>query len=304
MIKSITVTNHLDESIKLELMFPERSGFVVQNIDGLGPAKASINSKEVSTGDGGVFNSSRLTSRNIVLDLVYLMAPTIEASRKRSYRYFPIKRRINFLIETDRGLFETYGYIESNEPNIFSSESGTRISIVCPDPYFYSAGLEGITVTPFSGIEPMFEFPFENDDLNLKMLQMGELQIDTIKTVYYKGDEEIGIKIYVDMLGPVTNLSIFNMVTRESMIIDSSKLVTLTGEGLHFGDTIIISTVRSDKYILLFRDGLYTNILNCLDKYTDWFELSEGDNTLAYTADVGIENLQFRIENQTLHEGV
>jgi len=54
MINSITVTNHLDESVKLELRFPEKSGFLVQGVTGLGPSKANINSTELSTTDGSV----------------------------------------------------------------------------------------------------------------------------------------------------------------------------------------------------------------------------------------------------------
>ena len=46
MIKSVTITNHLDESIKLDLFNPEESGFIIKNIEGLGPVKANINFKE------------------------------------------------------------------------------------------------------------------------------------------------------------------------------------------------------------------------------------------------------------------
>ena len=49
MIKSVTVTNYLGESIKLELGFPEKSGFLIQSIDGLGPPKADIHKTEVAT---------------------------------------------------------------------------------------------------------------------------------------------------------------------------------------------------------------------------------------------------------------
>lgn len=43
MIKSITVTNYLGDSIKLELARPEESGFVVKSVTGLGPGSANIN---------------------------------------------------------------------------------------------------------------------------------------------------------------------------------------------------------------------------------------------------------------------
>jgi hypothetical protein len=78
----------------------------------------------------------------------------------------------------------------------------------------------------------------------------------------------------------------------------------MTGSGIVFGDDIIISTVRGQKYIKLLRNGEYTNILNCLDMDAEWFQLTKGDNIFAFTADSGSTNLQFRVENQTIYEGV
>jgi hypothetical protein len=131
MIKSITITNHLNESIKLELGFPERSGFLIQEISGLGPVKADINVSELSNIDGSIYNSARLPSRNIVFKLVLLESPTIEDTRQKSYKYFPIKKRVRLLIETTNRTAEIFGYVESNEPIIFSRQETTQISIVC-----------------------------------------------------------------------------------------------------------------------------------------------------------------------------
>lgn len=51
-------------------------------------------------------------------------------------------------------------------------------------------------------------------------------------------------------------------------------------------------------------NGKTTNILNCLDKNADWFQLAKGDNIFAYTAEYGSTNLQFKIENRIVYEGV
>jgi phage-related protein len=141
MIKSITVTNYLGDSIKLELGRPEQSGFLIKSISGLGPSKANINTTEVSTNDGSLFNSARLNQRNIVFDFIFVESinrESIEDIRQKSYKYFPIKKNVDLLIETDNRIVKTTGYVESNEPNIFSSQEGAQISIICPDPYFYS----------------------------------------------------------------------------------------------------------------------------------------------------------------------
>ena len=111
MIRAVTVTNYLGESKRFELAFPEKSGFAVQSISGLGPSKADINTTEISTNDGSLYNSARVNSRNIVMSLKLMFTPQIEDTRQDSYKYFPIKKRVTLLIETDNRICETYGYV-------------------------------------------------------------------------------------------------------------------------------------------------------------------------------------------------
>lgn len=307
MIYSIVVTNYLGDRIKLELGKPEISGFLIKSITGLGPAKANVNTTEVSTNDGSLFNSARLSQRNIVLDMVFtntVYGESIEDLRQKSYKYFPLKKSVELIIETDNRYVKTTGYVESNEPNIFSSQEGTQISIICPDPYFYSAGEDGNNVTNFYSIDPMFEFPFSNESLDEPLLVFGEIQIKTEGVITYHGDSEIGVMIYIHAIGPATNINIYNTETREVMKINTEKISSLTGKGIVASDDIVINTAKGEKSITLIREGISYNILNCLDKNTDWFTLAKGDNIFAFTADSGVTNLQFRVENKVIYEGV
>lgn len=307
MIYSIVVTNYLGDRIKLELGKPDVSGFLIKSITGLGPAKANVNTTEVSTNDGSLFNSARLSQRNIVLDMVFIntvYGESIEDLRQKSYKYFPLKKSVELTIETDNRYVKTTGYVESNEPNIFSSQEGTQISIICPDPYFYSAGEDGNNVTNFYSIDPMFEFPFSNESLDELLLVFGEIQIKTEGVITYHGDSEIGVMIYIHAIGPATNINIYNTETREVMRINTEKISSLTGKGIVASDDIVINTAKGEKSITLIREGVSYNILNCLDKNTDWFTLAKGDNIFAFTADSGVTNLQFRVENKVIYEGV
>lgn len=304
MIKSIKITNYLGESLTLEMGSPEKSGLFIKKIEGLGPPKADINAKELATSDGGVYNSARATTRNIVITLGFLFNPTIEDMRQLTYKYFPIKQKLRFRIETDNRIAETYGYVESNEPEIFSKDEDTQISIICPDPYFYSAGKDGTQVTVFSGVEAQFEFPFSNESLTENLIEIGTLQYSTEQNIYYAGDSEVGVLITIHAIGSAGTITIYNTGTREMMKIDANKIKTLTGDGIINGDDIIVSTSKGDKYINLVRDGITKNILNALDKTSDWFQLAKGDNIFAYTATSGATNLQFKIENKLMYEGV
>lgn len=304
MIKSVTITNHLDESIKLDLFNPDSSGFIIKSIEGLGPVKANINFKELATNDGSIDNSARLSSRNIVMSLQFLESPTIEETRLKSYKYFPIKRNIKFLIETDTRICETIGRVETNVPTIFSNAEGCQISILCSNPYFYSAGKNGINQTIFYGTEPLFEFPFSNESLTEDLIEFGSIKNQTEGTIYYDGDAEIGITIQIHAVGEAEGLAIYNTKTREFMRINDEKLKSLMGTGIQAGDEITITTSRGEKGIFMLRSGITTNILNSLEKPIKWFQLSKGDNTFAYTASAGLTNLQFRIENKVIYEGV
>lgn len=304
MIKSVTITNHLDESIKLDLFNPEESGFIIKSIEGLGPVKANINFKELATNDGAIDNSARLSSRNIVMSLQFMESPTIEETRLKSYKYFPIKRNIKFLIETDSRICETIGRVETNVPTIFSNAEGCQISILCSNPYFYSAGENGTNQTVFYGTEPLFEFPFSNESLTEDLIEFGSIENRTEGTIYYDGDAEIGITIQIHAVGEAEGLVIYNTKTREIMRINDDKLKSLMGSGIQAGDEITITTSRGEKGIYMLRSGVTTNILNSLEKPIKWFQLSKGDNTFAYTASAGLTNLQFRIENKVIYEGV
>lgn len=306
MIKTVTITNYLGDSLKLELARPELSGFAIKSIEGLGPAGSNINTTEIVTNDGGQFNSARKKQRNVVFTFVFVETETetIEDIRQKSYKYFPETKKLSIIVETDNRTVTCDGYTESNSPTIFSSSEGCSISVICPDPNLYSVNGNDTTETVFYGVGANFEFPFENNSLTEPMLEFGIIKHQTENVVEYSGDSEIGITIKIHAVGPATNITIYNTETREHMNLDTDKLESLTGQGIVAGDTITICTMRGAKGITLLRNGKIINILNILQKGCDWFKLAKGNNIFAYSAETGSSNLQFRIENQVIYDGV
>lgn len=301
MIKSLTVTNFKEESLKLTLTNPEESGLIIESIDGLGPTKATINSTELATMDGSIYNSARQEERNIVINLIMMFAPTIEDARQKTYKYFPLKKLVKIKIETDNRYIETEGYVESNESNIFSQQESTQISIICPDPYLYAVGS---SATAFSGITPTFTFPFSNESLTEKLIEFGNIRLDQRAIINYGGDVDVGVYITVHALGSAENITIYNSESLEQMKIDTKKIYTITGKNFSTGDDILISTVKGQKYIRLLRDGVYTNIIGSLDKSADWFQLTPGDNLFGFTADSGSENLILTFDYKIAYGGI
>ncbi len=304
MLKTVTITNYLDESVTYTFDGPtieDQSGLFITEIEGLGPVKADINMTELATADGGIFNSARLTTRNIVFHARYTYAKTIEESRLMTYKFFPIKKYVTVRVETDNRIAEAVGYVESNEPDIFSEESSCQISVICESPFFLSPNKDE---TLFAGVDARFKFPFSNNSLMEKLILFGEVIYKKTNTVFYSGDSEIGCYFEIHAIGDVENVTIYNLRTRERMKLDTDKLQTLTGSKLKAGDTITICTIKGHKSITLLRDGVESNVLNILGKNIDWFQLSKGDNVFGFVAEYGEENIQFKITSQVAYEGV
>lgn len=301
MIESFVVTNHLGESIILELRRPEQSGLAVLDVTGLGPSKADIAMTKMSGVDGSQYNSARVNSRNVVFRLQFLPNPDIETSRQNSYKYFPLKRNIDLQINADNRTAHAVGYVETNEPDIFSSAEGCVISILFPEAYLFDV-VSGVTV--FASVTPLFEFPFSNESLVTPLLEMSELELETEKTVLYEGDAQVGMVLHIHATGAANDVSITNSRTLEVLGIDSAILVTLTGSDIIIGDDFWISTVKGNKYAILIRAAATINILSTLLDPIPWFQLEKGDNIFAYTADSGLANLEFEIMYELAYEGI
>lgn len=303
MIKRISVTNHLDETLDLVLARPELSGLIVTNIDGLGPPTADINMTSMAVLDGALFDSARLQDRQISLHL-RMMSPGVEESRLKTYQYFPIRRKIRLEFETDNRLLEISGYVSGNTPDIFSQTESTTITVKCPDPYFYAAGPNGYRETAMFIRVPLFEFPFANESLTERLIEFSSIERKSIETIKYDGDIESGILVRIRADGPVTNPTIYNVSTQEKITINTTKIADVVQGGFLSGDELVISTFRGAKGAYLRRDGQMYNILNCLGRGISWLTLSKGANQFSFTAESGDINLAVSIEHRPIYEGV
>ncbi len=303
MIQSLIVTNPKGEELTLDLLRPELSGLYIKSIDGLGPPSASINTQDVATIDGALYVGSRLETRNLVIELGMMDKPSVEANRLKSYRFFPTKRAVSIVVITDNNKVKIEGYVESNEPDIFSEEESTKISVVCPDPYFYD--IEP-TQKNFSETTPLFEFEFSNESVTENLLVMSEIRTDTRSLIVYPGDGDTGINIQIKMLADVSVFEMYDVFTQGAMKLYGNKMPSSLGTTFKKNDIIEINTVKGNKYVNLIRGGISTNIISALDKKATWFQLSPGDNIFAYAADNGTndEKVVVTFVYNVAHEGV
>lgn len=201
MIKFIKITNYKNEELMIDLFNPYTSGFYIAKIDGLCPVKADITTTKMVTTDGDIYNHARANSRNIILTLGFIAnneigLHSIEDCRQKTYKYFPLKKRLKFSIMTDNRELYTYGYVESNEPDIFSQEETAQISIICPSSYFTSNDDNTVMI---KNVRPMFKFPFEvlEEDLPAKdLMERGKEYSKTIIVESGQGDQFYGNEVY------------------------------------------------------------------------------------------------------------
>lgn len=304
MLLGFTVTNPIGESLYLSLKEPEKSGLIVRNIDGVGSPTATINLTEYATIDGSRFNMARASNRVITIQLDYMDSPTIEHSRRMAYRYFPAKGKVDLRFHTDLPAeYTTTGYVESNNPTIFSQNSGCTISIKCPDPYFHSVESQ---ISNFYATEPNLEFPYSNESLTEDLTEFGIIHQNLIKDIFYDGSQPVGFTMMISISRATGDITITNATTYDHMIISSDRIYNLTGTEITAGDVIILNTIKGEKSLILAREdgqAIY-NILGALDEYTSWLVLNPGYNTITVETEDNSQFVNVVIQNDLLYEGI
>lgn len=231
---------------------------------------------------------------------------SIEDSRHESYKYFPLMEEVKLYFETDAKTVYLKGYVQQNDPGIFSKDEETSITIECADPWFYELNDE---TTVISGVEPLFEFPFENNSLTQKLIVFGEILDAIVREFYYRGDVPVGFIAEMQVHDaesniPVERIRVMNLDTREVLEIDTNKVSKIAGGKIQYADQIFISTVPGDKYAYLLRGGEEIDILNAITRESEWPMIYSGRNTFGYTAERGIERLWFKMTYKVAYSGL
>jgi len=268
MIKKVTVFQKSDKSdaFTMTLTSPtnvsQYTGFVIDKIDGLGPVEADVNTTEMAV-DGDHFNSARIGKRNIVLDLIFYSETGngIENVRQKSYQLFPMKKNVFIEVEADNRTVVTQGYVEKNEPDIFSKESKCQVSLICPDPKMCDSDTyieESLTLNDETSIEYTGE------------VETGGYLELTIGTAIQKPVYDNVPAFTISFANPDGDAQLINIFT--------------PNDGFEAGDVIKISSVSGNKSCI-YTDTADAdhNALNLLNQNPDWIVLKPGINSIRVT---------------------
>lgn len=313
MFKSVTVTNYRGDSLALPLTWPNDAGLLISKIDGITPGNVQVNSQDFAVLDGGVYNSSRMETRNITIEFYYGrpgMIPAIdnhdvETARHIAYRYFPVKTQVRLDFLTEERNLSIWGYVESNDTDIFSEHEKGQVSIVCPDPYFY----EKDTVSYILGSNKAeFEFPFSNESLIEPKICFSDYGPGNLYQLQYNGDIEVGATIRIHFLKkPEFNLlKIYDVLNDKELTISISDIKTKAGiEIEQYGD-IIVCSIRGSKDIYYERFGTRTSIIGAFDIVSfPWMYLYPGENIFLFELGQDyLDQVTISIEHRGAYGGV
>lgn len=304
MIYTIIATNAKGDSVELDLANPWAGGIAVTGASGLGPAEGTINMVNFATSDGALFNSSRIKSRDIELNLKFL-GSDIEAVRHKLLRYFRVKHPITLDFITDYRHTYITGHVEKNEIDIFSNSEGADLTIVCPNPFFKLRDpIKGKNSVRFTSSTPSFEFEFEDPNADSPTLIFSEMSSTGETIVVYEGDADTSTVVDIQFLGPAAGVKLYNTTTQTRINIDTNEIARLLGSTIKAGDRLSISSGVGDKYVKAYRDGKVYNALSALDRDSAWIFLTPGDNLITVRADSGIDNLSAIISYENLYESI
>lgn len=235
----------------------EESGFLVQNIDGLDPVKATITSTAFAGVDGSQFQSARREARDLVFTVGLNPNPlteTVRGLRNRLYAFFMPTTQVALTFYDDEGPTVTIsGVVEDAPSPLFTQEPAMDVSITCFKPDFLGTILghigDGMTTSGSVG-----------------------------RIISYPGTSKTGTVITLNVNRTLSDFTIYHKPPNDDLrqLDFSAPLVA--------GDVLTISSVTGDKGVTLNRAGTISSLLYGKSPQSSWIELAPGDNVITFYA--------------------
>lgn len=250
------------------------AGFLVKEIEGLDPVKATIVSSPFGTLDGSEYQSSRRENRNITIKLGLtpdFAFTSVQQLRRALYGYLMPKADVLLKFYMDDVLFvQIQGRVESLETPLFAKEPEVAISLLCFKPDF---------VVPTSVV-----------------VAGNTVATTTEQLIEYPGTIETGFLLTLNVNRTLAEFVIYNRLPS-----GETPSMEFVG-GLVAGDVVKISSVAGNKYASLTRGGVTTSILWAISPVAAWINLFPGDNYFRVQASGAA--IPFTIEYLTKYGGL
>lgn len=268
--------------------------YMTSKISGLHPPPGTVSTSSYAGMDGSYLNNAFIEKRNLVISFE-MRGVGLEKRRHDLYRVVKPSRYIKVFYKTSGIDVYTEGYVETCEIDNFQTHTNGQISILCPDPYWYSTTAIHACYSRVSG---GFFFPFPQSD---EPFVLGSYSTTDNIEIRNDGDET-GFIIQIEAVTDVTVPEIAT-VTPTIYNADTGEYLQIKGEILR-GDIITISTKTGNKTVTLTRNGVDSNIINWLVAGSTWLTLREGLNTFHVQAVRNVKNLKITLMHTNAYLGV
>ena len=264
MLTKVEVYTTQGQTLVLPLEYSD-NGYLIQDIEGLDPVKATIASSSFANQDGEQYQSSRREARNIIikLDMLRGAAASVRDLRTRLYTIFMPKSTIRLrFFSDDEDPVDIYGVVESCLAPLFTQEPVATISLLCHKPDFFMPTpvvIDGTTVSDTT------EF-----------------------AVNYEGSIETGLKLTVTL-----NRDLYDFVVYHRSSTNTLNSLRFN-EPMLAGDIITINTAAGEKAATLTRTNNNSSVLYGIDPVSNWITLFPGTNYIRVYAEGAA--LPFKIE--------
>lgn len=307
MITNVTAKNlESGEQVVMVLARPLISeGFAITKMDGLGPGDATINVNDWVTIDGGSFSYAHRSARTISFNIRFLTtnhSETIADIRRKTYRYFPLKKKVRLTFDffdahnNEKNYFID-GYVKTNEPDIWSREEETKIVIECPNPYFQNTE---VLTGRVSSVNPRFHFIFPEESMIGSIAEddtsflISEKSSSNERSIITDSSVDVGGEFELEAKSIVINPAIYNRTTNEYFKLNYK---------MKPGECLLIDTRPGHKSITS-ADGLFTSKINHLAANSKWVHFMPGENAIGVTADKNGDKLVLNYKIRSMYQGV
>lgn len=291
MFFTLILENQSDEQLNLSTTANQ---YMTSKIDGLNPPAGTISTSTYAGMDGSYLNNAFIEKRNVVISF-QMRGINIEKRRHLLYRVVKPSGYIKVYYKTAGIDVYTEGYVETCEISNFDALTSGQISIICPDPYWYSASA---VYSYYSQVTGAFHFPFPESDAPFPL----GIYSTTDNIIIQNDGDETGFTIRIEASSDETvpeiaayTPTIYNANTGEYLQIKGDILK---------GDVITITTKTGNKTVTLTRNGVDSNIINRLVSGSTWLSLREGKNTFHVQAVRGVKNLKVTLMHRNAYLGV
>jgi hypothetical protein len=240
--------------------------------------------------DGGIYQGSRVGTRNVVMTLDLNPNPAL-GETVRGLRDLLYKTFMDPLIDADHvelvlhddddNMRNLYGYTETLETEIFDVETLAQISMICPDPY-----IRDLTETVhFNSTGTWLLVPFT-----------------------YNGTAETGFEVEVNVSSDVPSITLTNngksMVVTDAFLANDVLYVN-TNRGTRDVRKATVTQVNairtanptwtiSQVWAELVRLGQALPMIAKLSNTSPWLQLHSQSNTMSVNAGTGVKRLVYR----------